>query len=608
MRSVILVSAPWALYNRPSIQLGSLKAYLRQRFPDLPVRAEHLHLQAAARVGYSLYQAVSERTWIAECVAATLLFPEQTPRIETLFTRESRQSRIVRKAGLRHLAAALDTVCEEFIQSINWADFGLAGFSVSLCQLTATLHLIRRIKKLFPDLPVVVGGSTFSGESQQNLTALFPEINTLIQGEGEAALADLAANTCRASGAQSASASRSFPVHQIENLDALPMPDFDEYFACLQRLAPEKRFFPVLPVEASRGCWWQVSKNGSPVRGCAFCNLNLQWQGYRSKSPQKVAREIELLSSRHKVLAVSFMDNLLPRKGAEELFAALAGSGRQYRLFGEIRADTPVGMLAGMRRAGMRELQVGVEALSSGLLVRLGKGTNTLDNIEVMRHCEALAMHHGGNLMMHFPGCTEDDVRETLRNMEYASCFRPLKPVSFWLGLGSAVFRYPEGHDIRLTGNDKRWNALFPPFMVGKMRLMIQGYKGGRGAQRSLWAPVSARLRRWEIEYKRLMCGPNPDPVLGYQDGREFLIINRRWPDKTADVHRLLRASRQVYLFCRKSRSRERIQARFPQLPADKLDGFLRMMLDKGLMFGEFEKFLSLAVPLETGMENLETS
>lgn len=597
MRPVILVSAPWALYNRPSIQLGALKAHLRQQFPDLPVRAEHFHLRAAERIGYPLYQAVSAQTWLAESVAACLLFPEQTPRIEEFFNRESRSSRLIREAGLKQMQATLDLACAQFIRAIDWAGCGLAGFSVSLCQMTASLYLIRRIKKQFPDLPVAIGGSTFCGESPETLRALFPEITYLIRGEGETALAELVEGLCRPG--RDPSALEHVSPRQAPDLDALPVPDFDDYFALLRSLAPAKRFFPVLPVEASRGCWWQAARKSGSAGGCAFCNLNLQWTGYRSKSARKVAEDIERLSSRHNVLCFSFMDNLLPRKGAKELFTRLAESGRQYRLFGEIRADTPLGQLAAMRRAGMRELQVGIEALSTTLLARMNKGTSALDNIEAMRHCEALGVHHGGNLLVRFPGSTAQEVRETLRNMEFAACFRPLKPVPFWLGLGSPVYSRPERHGICLTGNDPRWSILFPALVVKEMRMMIQAWSGGRAAQRGLWAPVGARVRQWRRDYARLMREPYAGPVLGYQDGRDFLVITRRGVVGAGETHRLPASSRRVYLYCRRSRSRRRIQARFPQLPADKLDVFLRMMLDKRLMFGEGDQFLSLAVPLD---------
>ena len=66
LKRVVLVSTPWPLYSRPSIQLGTLKAYLRRDFPKLKVHALHIYLKVAESIGYKLYGAISERTWLAE--------------------------------------------------------------------------------------------------------------------------------------------------------------------------------------------------------------------------------------------------------------------------------------------------------------------------------------------------------------------------------------------------------------------------------------------------------------------------------------------------------------------------------------------------------------
>ena len=66
LESVVLVSAPWPIYSRPSIQIGTLKAHLKSRFPDVKVIAHHFYLKVAAAIGYPLYHAVSERTLLAE--------------------------------------------------------------------------------------------------------------------------------------------------------------------------------------------------------------------------------------------------------------------------------------------------------------------------------------------------------------------------------------------------------------------------------------------------------------------------------------------------------------------------------------------------------------
>jgi hypothetical protein len=62
--------------------------------------------------------------------------------------------------------------------------------------------------------------------------------------------------------------------------------------------------------------------------------------------------------------------------------------------------------------------------------------------------------------------------------------------------------------------------------------------------------------------------------------------------------HRLLGASREIYLLCRKTRSIGEILAHFPNMPEDRVLQFLRMMVEKKLMFEERGRFLSLAVSL----------
>jgi len=54
--AIALVSPPWPLYTRPSIQLGTLKAFVRSRFPNIGVRSHHLYLQVAEAIGLAAGQ------------------------------------------------------------------------------------------------------------------------------------------------------------------------------------------------------------------------------------------------------------------------------------------------------------------------------------------------------------------------------------------------------------------------------------------------------------------------------------------------------------------------------------------------------------------------
>jgi ribosomal peptide maturation radical SAM protein 1 len=606
-KKVILVSTPWPLFNRPSIQLGALKAYLTAKHPGLEIRAHHFYLQLAAAIGYGVYQNISERTWLAESVYAALLYPERAAAIESLFRRKASTRPMLKDLEFKAMIAKVEAVSQEYIATVSWERVLLVGFSLCLCQLTAVLFFIKRIKALKPDLPIVVGGSMFTGDSLPHLLKAFPEIDFAVNGEGERPLDLLVGRLDRVADRRRLplpgvidrkTAAGEYPVHrnQLKALSALPIPDYDDYFTLLKSLGPDGSFFPTLPVEISRGCWWRRPVAGTPSSGCAFCNLNRQWKGYRAKQPQQVVGEIDILTARYRCLSVALVDNLLPRTQSGEIFQKLAALEKDLHLFCEIRADTPREWLERMKQAGVAKLQIGIEALSTRLLTKLNKGITAIENLAVMKDCEELGLVNASNLILHFPGSDQEDVDETLYNLEFAQPYYPIQCVRFWLGLGSPVWSNPANFGLRSISNHPNWATLFPPKVLAMVPFPLQSYRGDRTAQRRLWRPVQKKVDHWKRAYAALHQGSFYKPILGYYDGGEFLIIRQRRFRADTLTHRLLGSSRKIYLFCKQPRALTEIQARFPKITTDQLYDFLRMMVGKKLMFEENKRFLSLAV------------
>ncbi len=605
---VILVSAPWPLYSRPSVQLGALKAFLKTRNPRQRVLALHLYLKVAEQLGFRTYHALSQRTWPAECVFGALLFPERRKEIKTVFQREIKGEKTLDGIDFDALVSQVERVSEGLITGIDWADYQLAGFSICLCQLTSSLYFIRRIKALFPEMTIVVGGSMFAGAQAHGLMEAFPEVDFFINGEGEIPLSQLAKELNHVDvheklpiipgvvSKRDVHNGTPASLSQLATLQDIPCPDYDDYFDLLKTLKSEKKFFPTLPAEVSRGCWWSSGVGGADRKGCTFCNLNLQWAGYRSKSAHQVASEIDHLTSRHGVLSVNFMDNLLPLKDSQEIFSTLGQLGKDLHLFGEIRATTPRDTLEAMKGAGTREVQIGIEALSTALLRKLNKGSTAIQNLQIMRDCEELGISNVSNLILQFPGSEPDHVKETLRALDFAAPFRPLRAVSFWLGFGSPVWHDQAAFGVKAVFNHPNYRILFPPRVCRAVRFMIQSYRGDRGYQRRLWQPVREEIRAWKKAYEEFHSGPSRCPMLTYRDGRDFLMIRQKSPHKDTITHRLTGKSRALYLFCSRHRSLKRIVGQFPTLSEDKILPFLRMMVDKKVMFEENGRYLSLAV------------
>jgi radical SAM superfamily enzyme YgiQ (UPF0313 family) len=227
--------------------------------------------------------------------------------------------------------------------------------------------------KQFPEIDAVV-----SGEGEMPLNQIIDHLRTALQNFD---LSKIRGVVTRQSDAENTGQAAS---SQMETLSRMPAPDYDDYFDLLKTFNAPKTFFPTLPVEISRGCWWKRTVGPGKPGGCAFCNLNLQWEGYRDKHPSQVVTEIDALTRRYQTLSVAITDNVLPRKDADEIFRQIGQLGKDLRLFGEVRATTPWMELKEMRASGMQQVQIGIEALSSRLLKKLHKGTRAIQNLEIM--------------------------------------------------------------------------------------------------------------------------------------------------------------------------------------------------------------------------------
>ncbi|MCF6290280.1 MAG: RiPP maturation radical SAM C-methyltransferase [Desulfobacterales bacterium] len=596
-----LVSMPWALFNRPSIQLGGLKAYLAADRDWLTVDTMHPYLEVADKIGTDLYHWISQESWVGEACYSALLFPEQKEDAARMaVARHRRKPRRSRGPDFdfNQTLAILEQQLTAWLARQDWSRYQLVGFSVCFNQLLASLTAAAGIKRTHPDLMVVLGGSICAGSLGSSLLT-FPQVDYVVPGEGEIPLREL----CRFLAGKRATlpetlnsrvrpaAKARAPSPQLKDLNRLPVPDYQDYFAELQQWFASRPFIPVLPLEFSRGCWWGK---------CAFCNLNLQWQGYRRKKAARVLQEVSTLAERYQVLDFTFTDNALPPAEAVRFFGQLAKQRPDYRFFGEIRATTGPKELAVFRSGGLTTVQVGIESLSNSLLARLNKGVTVLDNIVVLKNGMEQDIVLEGNLITEFPGSTPAEVAETLANLDFVLPFRPLTIAVFFLGHGSPVQQSPKKFHIRAMVTDPRNKALFPGELLAGLTLLIKGYRGDRKMQRRLWRPVADKVGLWQrFHARRADTGRSPG-ALSYRDGAGFLIIRQELPDQPTLHHRLQGTSRAIYLACNQPCSILELEQRFPRIRRQPLLAFVNDLVNKRLMFTENKKYLSLAIHNKT--------
>jgi ribosomal peptide maturation radical SAM protein 1 len=586
-----LLSMPWSIFNRPSIQLGALKSYL-ERETNCRVDNYHPYLQLAKNITTDIYNQIGLSGWAGEALFTPLLFPEKKTDARKLF-RQCLAGKINPLPNFDELVTRVEQSYSQWLSKISLNQYSLIGFSICFSQLFPSLYLAKRIKEKYTNVPIVFGGSSCSGDIGESLIQHFPTIDYLIDGEGEHQLLQL----CHFLTGQLKTlpgkirTQSPHPVAKADHpavslkIDDLPYPDYTPYFQEMNELFPDQPFIPMLPIEFSRGCWWNR---------CTFCNLNLQWQNYRSKNSDRMVTETLHLAETHQCLHFTFTDNALPPREADQFFKKLLKKEIDFDFFAEIRIITDAKRLRLYRQAGLKTVQVGIEALSTSLLIKMAKGTTTIDNIAAMKMCSGSAIRMEGNLITDFPTTTAQEIDETLKNLDFVLPFLPLQVASFFLGYGSPIHARTKNFSIEKVIPHSKNRRLFPKDYLYSMTMLINSYRGDKKLQQQQWQPVKQKVRAWQ-KFHNNRTGKREHP-LHYRDGSTFLIIRQERISGAPLLHRLRGTSRKIYLFCDRPQNITSLLTAFPAVAEPALRKFIIEMCVKLLMFQEDDRILSLAV------------
>jgi radical SAM superfamily enzyme YgiQ (UPF0313 family) len=167
----------------------------------------------------------------------------------------------------------------------------------------------------------------------------------------------------------------------IVNLDSLPYPDFDDFFAHPPN--PDTAETPRLVFETSRGCWWGQKHH------CTFCGLNGNGMEFRQKSSSRALEELVWILSKYgsHTRSIYATDNIMPYEYFHSFLPQLAAMNLSVDFFYETKANLRPDQLALYKRAGLSRIQPGIESLSSEVLMLMGKGITALQNIQLLKLC-----------------------------------------------------------------------------------------------------------------------------------------------------------------------------------------------------------------------------
>lgn len=303
--------------------------------------------------------------------------------------------------------ARVPELFERCLAARDWNRYDLVGFSSTFSQNVPSLVFARMLRERYPSLYIVFGGANCEGEMGEQLLQSFPEVDAIVRGEADFAFPEfveawrarrepshVAGAVYRVDGAPRVGA----PPEPLNDMDALPMPDFDDYQdqkpALLKARSVQEQFS--MPIETSRGCWWGA------VKHCVFCGLNPTMMTFRAKSPARAVAEFRRLKEQYGARNIYAVDNIISRKYFKEVLPELKDLG--LRIFYETKSNLSESDVQQFARAGITEIQPGIESLSTETLDLMKKGVKGHQNIELLKWCAMYGVYPAWFLLYGFPG------------------------------------------------------------------------------------------------------------------------------------------------------------------------------------------------------------
>jgi ribosomal peptide maturation radical SAM protein 1 len=428
MADVALIQMPYALSTWPSLGLSLLKAGLKQR--NIAADIHYLNIRFEGLVGSEIYDYIAggmpcNTDLLGEWSFAESLWGSNPTRDEAYLkmltkSRDWDQERQVSRstyeqARLNGISCRSHT--QEFLsdclRDIDWLQYRVVGFTSVFQQHLPSLALAKLIKSLFPDILIIFGGSNCEGAMGRATLRCFPFVDAVCCGEGDEIFPRfieglLAGETPKLEGILlrnskgtatqlNVISDQSSEAAPIVDLNAVPYPDFDEFFA---NIRSDKLGTCSLVFETSRGCWWGQKHH------CTFCGLNGNGMQFRHKSAQRAFDELQWLTARYGAFTnrVQVTDNIMPYEYFSSFLPRLAEREAPLDIFYETKANLKYQHLALYKSAGLSRIQPGIESLSSKVLSLMDKGVSALQNIQTLKFCSELGIVPMWNYLLGFPG------------------------------------------------------------------------------------------------------------------------------------------------------------------------------------------------------------
>lgn len=613
---VALVNMPFGYSRYPSIQLGTLSSLLKSK--GIGVRSHYLNLEFAHRIGVPLYERICEkRALFGEWLFSHLLFKDNPGHADYISTFKPVFEDLARESGhpISHFQEINARIAPQFLTwamtAIDWGAYRIVGFTSTFDQNLASLSMAKLIKDLYPQVRIVFGGANYDGEMGLEHLRAFPWIDYVVVGEGEEvfpALVELILAGKTGPVPPGVAHRRDGLVQYTPNqrlfseFERMGPPDYQDYFDQVENLTagPSRGLDRILLYEGSRGCWWGEKHH------CTFCGLNAQAMLFRAKAPDQVARELDSLSSRYNCQRFRFVDNIIDMKYIDQVFGKFAAEHVDFDVFIETKSNLGKAQIQTLAHGGVKSMQPGIESLSAAQLKEMDKGVSPIQNLMVLKWSAYYQIHLSWNILLGFPGETDEDYRKQIRIIPSILHLQPPDSTGkFWLERFSPYFKWPEKYGLRITGPGLAYEYVYDPAIVDLDKIAYDfEYELDRRVDPGLYEELQQLVRDWQGRHA------SPDkPFLYYSKAMSYVTVYDGRGTGVPTHERFEGPAAFIIEFCNETpKSLGQISAAVRNLEQAGAQGgaavgrVLSHLVEKGLLYEERGKYFTLALPMNPNL------
>ena len=606
-KSVLLLNMPFAYLLRPTLQLTLLRARLLER--HIPARLHYASFQFAELIGRHLYYTLSTETpdkftFAAEWLFSGALF-EQSAADEEKYVNEVLRSTSVSDEFIRDVVDArgrVDAFLDGLQRKVLDEQPSAVVFTSVLQQQFPALALAKRIKAAAPSTLIVFAGVDMEGIMAAEVIRRFPFIDAAVAGEPEIVVPELVQRQFAGRAIDdlpgvytsgNVEGRTDYPsATPVRDLDALPLPDYDDFFEQLAASTIGGDDEPRLQFETSRGCWWGEKQH------CTFCGLVGADMTFRSKSAARALLELSYLVDRYPGYQVWATDFIFDMKYFRDFVPELASRALDVELFYEVKSNIRKDQLRMLRDAGITMVQPGIESFSDHMLAMMRKGSRGLQNIQFLKWCKELGVRPFWNIIWGFPGEPAGEYARMAALVPHLSHLEPPEyagPIS--LERFSPNYDFADRLGFANVAPHPAYRHLYPfdDDSIKKLaRRFVFQYREPRDVV-EYTEPLAIEVAAWQNGYG--------ESDLFFADvGSQLLVWDlRRGAGEPLTV--LTGLERQLYLACDACRSLDELthlaaEATASHASREAVEVLLAPLVERGLLVRDGNTFLSLAIPL----------